>query len=94
MQHMLRLIMNPGESQVMAFLGKLRKFLAALGMGDTLLLPAMVDMCEMVILVERTNEQLFRFVIIQTDPERGTIFVVMCVFFWLTKYAQVLGTTL
>jgi len=71
MQHMLRLIMNANDSQVMSFIGKLRKFLTALGVGHSLLLPAMAEGTEIIILVERTNEQMFRFVIVQTDPERG-----------------------
>jgi len=71
MQHMLRLIMNANDAQVMSYLGKLRKFLSALGVGDMLLLPALVEEAEIIILAERTNEQLFRFVVVQTDAELG-----------------------
>eukprot|EP01038_Epipyxis_sp_PR26KG_P004031 gene4031-5768_t len=68
---MLRMLKTPTESQLLNFLRKVKKFIQAVSVGESLLLPAIVEGRELIILVERTNERLFRFVIIQTDPLAG-----------------------
>jgi len=70
-KQMLRLLKNPTESQLMSFLRKTRKLLQAIGLGETLLLPALIEEHELLIIVERTSERQFRFVIVQTDPFTG-----------------------
>ncbi|KAH9261268.1 hypothetical protein BASA81_000972 [Batrachochytrium salamandrivorans] len=71
MNQMLRLLMHPNDSQVMTYLTKLRKMLTAMQVGESLLLPVMIEGVELLLIVERTTEQMFRFVVVDTDPERG-----------------------
>lgn len=70
-KELLRMISRPNESQLLSFLRKLKKFLQMFNVGESLLLPAVVENSELLILIERTQEKLFRFVIIQTDPFSG-----------------------
>lgn len=71
MNQMLRLLMHPNDSQVMTYLTKLRKMLSAMQVGESLILPVMIEGVELLLIVERTSEQMFRFVVVDTDPERG-----------------------
>jgi hypothetical protein len=68
---MVRMMKNPTESQLLSFLRKLKKFLSAVNPGESLLLPAYVENCEMIILLERTGERHFKVVIVQTNPHGG-----------------------
>jgi hypothetical protein len=70
-KHMLKMLKNPSESQLLSFLKKLRKILQALNVGESLLLPAIVEQQEILIILERTTERLFKVVVIQTDPFSG-----------------------
>jgi hypothetical protein len=53
---------------LMEFLRKLRKFLATVDVGETVILPAFVARAEMLIILERTTAQQYTFIIIQTSP--------------------------
>lgn len=64
---MLKMLKIPNESQLLSFVKKLKKILAALGSGETLMLPVMVEGAELIILVERSSERQFKFVIVQTN---------------------------
>ena len=46
----------------------MKGFLVDVKMGNSLLLPVVIERIELLILVERSNERAFRFVVIQTDP--------------------------
>lgn len=68
---MVRMLKTPTESQLLSFLRKLKKLLQGVNTGETLVLPAFVESRELIILLERTSERLFKVVIIQTDPYMG-----------------------
>lgn len=70
-KHMLKLLKNPNNSQLLVFLRKLRAELQKLSEGDTVCLPALVEDCEILIIVERVSERSFTFVVINTDPQSG-----------------------
>lgn len=57
------------ESQLLGFLKKLKKYIQAINVGESLLLPACVEGVDMAILLERHNERSFKVVVIQTDPD-------------------------
>jgi hypothetical protein len=71
MKQMLKLLRHRNKSQLMSFLKKLRNLLEGLNTGESLVLPALVENIEMVIIVIRSTDQRFRFVIVQTDPQWG-----------------------
>lgn len=71
MQQMLKLLMTPNDSSVISYLNKLRKYLNTLGVGESLMVPVVIEHSELVIIVHRTAEQMYRFVIVETDAERG-----------------------
>ena len=52
-------------------LRRLKKQLAALGVGESLLLPVMIHSQELLFLVHKKTASVFRFVVINTDPEGG-----------------------
>ena len=68
---MARLIRHQNNSQLMSFVRKLHQQLAALPEGESLLLPAMVEGFEILLLVERVSERTFNLVVINTDPLGG-----------------------
>jgi len=68
---MLKLLKTPTDTQLMSFLRRIRKLLQAIAVGESLLFPALVEMYELLILVERVSEGQYRFVIVQTDPFEG-----------------------
>lgn len=68
---MVRMLKTPTESQLLSFLRKLKKLLQAVNIGETLMLPGYVEGGELIILLERTSERLFKVVIVQTDPFFG-----------------------
>jgi hypothetical protein len=70
-KHVLKMLKTPCESHLLSFLRKLRKELIAISVGESLLLPAIVERQDLLILLERTTERLFKVVVIQTDPYRG-----------------------
>ena len=76
---MLRMMKTPNESQLLSFLKKLKKYLGALTIGESLLLPVVIENNELVILVERTTERTFKFVIVQTDSKDLTFHSVSAV---------------
>ena len=49
----------------------MKGFLVDVKVGNSLLLPVVIERIELLILVERSNERAFRFVVIQTDPISG-----------------------
>lgn len=64
---MLKMLKTPTESQLLSFLRKLKKNLNGLNQGESMLLPLLVESSELLLLIERTTERVFRFVVIQTD---------------------------
>ena len=68
---MVRMLKTPTESQLLSFLRKLKKLLMGVNAGESLMLPAYVEAKELIILLERTSERLFKVVVIQTDPYAG-----------------------
>ena len=71
MKAMVRLLKNPGASQLMALLRKLHKLLTELGVGEAIMLPAIVEGSELLLLLERATERTFTLVVIATDPRNG-----------------------
>jgi len=71
MRQMMRLLKHPKESQLMSFLRKLRSSLLELDVGDSILLPALVESLEIVLIVLRSSEQRYTITVVQTDPEKG-----------------------
>jgi len=71
MRQMIKLLRHRNKTQLMSFLRKLRSTLGDLDVGDTLLLPVIVENKELVIIMTRTTDQAFRFVIVNTDPLGG-----------------------
>jgi hypothetical protein len=67
----LRMLKTPNESQLLSFLKKLKKILAAIGVGDSLLLPLYVEGRELMLYLERVNDRVYRAVVIQTDAKMG-----------------------
>lgn len=68
---MMRMLKTPTDSQLLSFLRKLKKFIQAINVGETLLFPALVEGAELILLMERVNERFFKVVVIQTDPYSG-----------------------
>lgn len=68
---MQRLLKAPNDGQLFWFLRKLKKLLAGLGVGESMLAPAFVGGQEILFLIRRKTTGVFRFVVINTDPERG-----------------------
>lgn len=73
-KHMMKMMKNPTESGLLSFLRKLKKVIAAVGVGESLLLPLLVEGRELMILLEKTTERAYKFVIVQTDPKGGMSF--------------------
>lgn len=67
----VRLFKHGNDTQLMSFLRKVRNELTSIDEGSSLLLPVLVEGRELLILVERTNERSYRFVVVQTDPFTG-----------------------
>ncbi len=63
------MLKTPNESQLLSFLKKLKKFILSIEVGESLLLPALVEQRELIILLERSNDRIFKAVIVQTDAE-------------------------
>jgi hypothetical protein len=70
-KHMLRMLKTPSESQLLSFLRKLKKLLQGVNHGESLLLPLLIERRELLLLLERTTERVFKVVVIQTDPFHG-----------------------
>ena len=68
---MARLLKHQNNSQLMSFVRKLHQQLAALPEGESLLLPAIVEGFEILLLVERVSERTYNLVVINTDPLGG-----------------------
>lgn len=71
---MLRMLKTPSESQLLSFLRKLKKLIQGVNKGETLLLPALVERQELIIILERTTDRLFRVTIVNTDAFGGLSF--------------------
>jgi len=68
---MLRLLTHANHSQLMSYLRQVKKLLSGVSTGNTLLLPAIVQSKEILLLVERTTDTSFKIVIVQTDANAG-----------------------
>jgi hypothetical protein len=71
---MLRMLKTPSESQLLSYMRKLKKLIQAMNVGDSLLLPGLVEGQELIILLERSSERQFKAVIINTDATGGLQF--------------------
>ena len=60
---------------MMAFLRKGKKMLLALNTGDSFLLPIIIEKREILMVVQRTSERAFTFVVINTDAQNGLEYV-------------------
>lgn len=65
---MARLLKNSTQNQLMTFLRRVKKVTGKLGVGDAVLLPAIVERQEHLILLLRTSERYYDVVVIATDP--------------------------
>lgn len=70
-KNMLKVLRAPTDSQLLNFLRKLKKFIQAISLGDSLMLPVIVENKELILLLERTGERFYKVVIVQTDPFGG-----------------------
>ena len=70
-KQMIKMMNMKNDSQLLSFLRKLKKFLQDINTGEALLVPVTVEQNEMLIIVERTTEKAYRFVVVQTDPFAG-----------------------
>ena len=70
-KHMLRMLKTPTESQLLSFLRKLKKLLQGVNHGESLLLPLLIERRELLLILERTTERMFKVVVVQTDPFHG-----------------------
>ena len=70
-RHMLQLLKKSSENDLLFFLRKVKGHLEDLKEGHSLLLPLMVEGTEMILLVEKSDDRSFRFVIINADATRN-----------------------
>ena len=70
-KQMLRMIKKPNTAMLLSFLRKIKKYLGDLHVGNSLLLPTLLDNKEMLLIIERVHDRVFRFVVVQTDPFAG-----------------------
>ena len=70
-KNMLRMLKTPTESQLLSFLKKLKKILGNISKGESILLPLLIENSELLLLLERTTDRVFKVVVIQTDPFGG-----------------------
>lgn len=70
-KHMLKLLKTPTESQLLSFLRKLKQCVQGVTTGETLLLPLLIEGQELLLILERVTERMFRIVIVQTDAYNG-----------------------
>ena len=68
---MTKMLKAPSETQLVNFLRKLRKLLQEMHVGEALLLPALVESNELLLLLHRMTERVFTVVVIQTDALTG-----------------------
>jgi thiol-disulfide isomerase/thioredoxin len=67
-KHMARLLKNPNTAQLMGFLRKIKKAVGKVTVGETLLLPAIIEGTELLLLMVRKSEKYFDLVVVATDP--------------------------
>jgi hypothetical protein len=69
----LKLVSGPRQSEndLMYFLKKIKRQIEDLRHGNSLLLPAMVEGQEILLMVEKSDDRYYRFVVIQTNPTMG-----------------------
>jgi hypothetical protein len=70
-KQMLKLLKQSNDSQLASFLKRIRKLLQAVDVGDSLLLPVLVQSQEILLLIQRVSERQFTFVVVQSDPKGG-----------------------
>ena len=73
---------------MMAFLRKGKKMLLALNTGDSILLPIIIEKREILMVVQRTSERAFTFVVINTDAQNGLEYVELQGTVFLKKLLQ------
>ena len=70
-KQMYKVVTKRNDTMLLSFLKKLKQFILDISVRGSLLLPVVVEKRELLLLVERTSERLYRFVVIQTDPFGG-----------------------
>lgn len=70
-KHMMKLLKTPTESQLLSFLRKLKQCVQGVNTGETLLLPMLIEGQELLMILERSTERMFRVIIVQTDAYNG-----------------------
>ena len=71
MKGLVRLLRNPGGPQLCAWLRAIKKKLADADVGESLLLPLLVEGRELLLVVERPSERTFTVVVVATAPTRA-----------------------
>jgi hypothetical protein len=66
-----RLRKNPNHTQILSFLRKLRRKLHNVSVGESLVLPATVEGNEIVLIFERTANNTYDLIVVNTDPKEG-----------------------
>jgi len=66
---MARLLKNPNAAQLMGFLRRIKKLVGKVGVGDTLMLPLIVEGSELLLLLIRKSDKYYDMVVVATDPE-------------------------
>jgi hypothetical protein len=69
-----RLLKTPNSNQLFFMLRRLKKQLSALSPGESILVPVFVAGKEMLFLIHRKTTSVFRFVLINTNPEEGLLY--------------------
>jgi hypothetical protein len=68
-KQMARLLKNPTQNQLMTFLRRVKKITGKISVGDSVLLPTIVEGQELLLMLSRTTERYFDVVVIATNPE-------------------------
>ncbi|KAH8048644.1 hypothetical protein JL721_11890 [Aureococcus anophagefferens] len=71
MKGLVRLLRNPGGPQLCAWLRAIKKKLTDADVGESLLLPLLVEGRELLLVVERPSERTFTVVVVATAPTRA-----------------------
>jgi hypothetical protein len=70
-QTLINLLSKATEFELLDSLRGVKKLISAMTVGDILLLPALVEGGEIILLIEKTSARQSRVVIVQTNPDTG-----------------------
>lgn len=71
------------SSQLLSFLRKLRKSLRGVEVGESLLLPLLLERGEMLLIFTACDNNMYRLVVVNTNAEQGLKYVVTACMSWL-----------